>query len=164
MFKKLFTIFMLILAIVVSGVSAFAGQSYKKDDSRIRETSQFLVNITRPEGNESTFKKSYVICGNTSEQGVVVELYRFDESSKSYEPYENTDGESNWKIGISGIFMKEVQLDKGANDIMIIAYKESNADKKQVNRFTITVLDEGIKEKIKNGIDNIGNILKSIFK
>ena len=30
-----------------------------------QETEQFLVTITHPEGDETTFKESYVLCGNS---------------------------------------------------------------------------------------------------
>ncbi len=139
-------------------------------DSTAQSKSEFLVTITRPEGDESTFKKSYVICGNTEVKDIRVEIAIQNKDGK-YIPFPNTDGEAGWDVGESGIFMKEVQLpDLGANKVRIAAYKKSEVsslelDKNlQINDYTITVLKESVKETIKNGIVSVTDLVKEFFK
>jgi hypothetical protein len=136
-----------------------------------KDTSEFMVTITRPEGDESTFKQSYVICGNSSMENIRVRLLIYNELTRTYEDFENTEGKSSWDIGISGIFMKEVILPKeDANKIRIVAYNK-NKDLKdcvlskdlQVNTFTITVIDSGIKDSIKGGYFRITDVLNNLF-
>ena len=111
-----------------------------------------IVNITRPEGSEeSTFSKSYVLCGNTSLENVVVELSVYDSSLGMFVPYANTDGQTYWTIGSSGMFAKEVTLpNTGANKIQIAAYAAGNPFEKQYQSFTINLLNPGLKEMIMN--------------
>lgn len=162
MIKRLCVSVLLFAFVICLSVPAFAAEKQGRIFNRnIEDTRQFLVNITRPEGNESTFKKSYVVSGNTDLEDVMVELYKLNKSTNYYEPFENTDGFSRWTVGSSGIFMKEVKLDYGANDIMIVAKRGSE---KQVNTFKVTVLDASLKDKIRNGVNSISEILKQIFK
>lgn len=140
-------------------------------DKNTSDTEQFLVTITRPEGDESTFKKSYVICGNTVKDDIRVMLLIYDKDEKKYIPFANTDGDYMWDIGVSGIFMKEVILpNKGANDVRIIAFKKNETEKLvpktnlQINSFTVSVLDNGIKEAIKTGFLKITDMLNGLFK
>ncbi|HOA98275.1 MAG TPA: hypothetical protein PKK29_10940, partial [Acetivibrio saccincola] len=114
------------------------------------DTEQFLVTITRPEGDESTFRKSYIVCGNSTAEGITVKLYMYSEESGTFEPFKNTEGESSWNIGISGFFIKEIELPNvGANRIRIAAYKNGGelvlGENAQVNTFTVTLLDSEVK-------------------
>ncbi|MCX7747145.1 MAG: hypothetical protein N2645_09675 [Clostridia bacterium] len=156
MFKKLFSIFLVIAMSLCFVLTAYAADPE-------------FINITRPEANESTFKTSYIFCGNTDQEGIKVELKYKDKETDKWEPLVTTDGDSSWIIGSSGIFIKEVKLPyKGSNNenkIMIKAYKASNPDgPKQIKEFTITVLDETFKEKIKNKLNSIGEALSRLFK
>jgi hypothetical protein len=72
------------------------------------DTEQFLVTITRPEGDESTFRKSYIVCGNSTAESITVKLFMYNEESETFEPFENTEGECSWDIGFSGFFIKEI--------------------------------------------------------
>lgn len=163
MLKKLCII--LAIAVVFSsfGITAFASGENDKYSKNAKSTDQFLVTITRPQGNETTYQTSYVICGNTDKEEVVVELLMFNEASDKYEAFKNTDSESEWTIGGSGFFTKEVLLPKGANQVRIVAHKKSELDKLQLNNFTITVLDkEGIREVI-SGVKKVTDILRDKF-
>lgn len=139
MMKKLFTALICIAFIAAMGVTSFAAGPH-------------LINITRPEGDEeSTFKKSYVICGNTANEGITVELSVYDNDLGYYVPYANTEGETSWGIGSSGMFMKEVNLKyTGANKIQVVAYKNSDTENRQVEKFTIILLKEDLKNKLMN--------------
>jgi len=180
MYKKIFYIFTVVLLIVSFSITSFAeGVENQKllnqytilSDKDTSDTEQFLVTITRPEGDESTFKKSYVICGNSTKDDISVMLLIYDSDEKKYIPFANTDGDYIWDIGASGIFMKEVILpNKGANDVRIIAYRKNETDKLvpktnlQINSFTVSVLDNGIKEAIKTGFLKITDMLNGLFK
>ncbi|HOQ00389.1 MAG TPA: hypothetical protein PK604_06090 [Acetivibrio clariflavus] len=180
MYKKIFYIFTLVLLITSFSITSFAeGLEDQKllnkytilADKNTSDTEQFLVTITRPEGDESTFKKSYVICGNTVKDDIRVMLLIYDKDEKKYIPFANTDGDYMWDIGVSGIFMKEVILpNKGANDVRIIAFKKNETEKLvpktnlQINSFTVSVLDNGIKEAIKTGFLKITDMLNGLFK
>ncbi|AUG59082.1 MAG TPA: hypothetical protein DCE02_01795 [Ruminiclostridium sp.] len=132
------------------------------------DTEQFLVTITRPEGDESTFRKSYIVCGNSTAEGITVKLYMYSEESGTFEPFKNTEGESSWNIGISGFFIKEIELPNvGANRIRIAAYKNGGelvlGENAQVNTFTVTLLDSEVKNSLKRGFFNINQMLMKIF-
>lgn len=171
MLKKLGCAISILAVLAIFSLQSFA--SSVNDiiyDKKTKSTDEFLVTITRPEGDESTFKTSYVICGNTENKDIMVEILILNEKG-DYEAFENTDGESSWDIGESGVFMKEVVLPNlDANQIRIAAYKKAEIDNAKLNEnlqirdFTITVLKEEVKDKIKNGFVSVTDILKDIFK
>lgn len=135
-------------------------------DSGADETKQSIVKITKPDADkDSTYKKSYVLSGITDQTDVKVYLAKYNEVSKKYEAFANTDGESSWDIGSFGAFAKEVALTKGTNKLKIVAYRTSqegklNTEDIQINYFTVSLLDESIKDKI---IKGILDLTKSIF-
>lgn len=151
--KRIYSALICIALIFTFGINSYASSGF--------------IKITRPEGpEESTFKKTYVICGNTDKEDVTVELSVYDESLGYYVPYYNTEGESSWSIGSSGMFMKEVELKSGANMIKIFAYRSSNPQEQQTETFTITLLKENLKDKIVNGVLKFSDVLndvKSVF-
>lgn len=161
MVKRVLSCFIVVFILISVSLPAFAGD-YDKSTKR---TESYFVKITRPEGSESTFNNSYVISGNTEFEGIEVELYRLDKEKGKYVPYETTDGISSWEIGASGMFMKEVDLpNKGANNIMVVAYQKDDRSKEQITKFTITVLEENLKDVIKKGYNNIQEILNNLFE
>lgn len=170
MLKKVCLSLIVIIMFLVSVMPAFASSRNVITDAATENTEQFLVTITKPEKDEFTFKKSYVVCGNTKNENIRVELLRFNKDTNKYEPFANVDGETFWRIGASGIFMKEVVLQDGPNQIRIVAYKESDEGNLkagttlQVNNFTITVLKESLKDKINNVFLRIGDMVDSILK
>ena len=170
MFKKITLLIIFIAIVVACCIPSFAVSNSLFNSANTPSSQQFLVTITRPEGDESTFKTSYVICGNTNVEGIEVELYIYNKDTDSFEPFLNTDGVNSWEIGSSGIFMKEVVLpEKGVNKIRIVAYKKGEAgslelnSNLQINDFNITVLNEDIKEMIENGMLRINDLLKGFF-
>jgi len=155
-------------------MTAFAdGKIDVISSKKTEDTKQFLVTITRPEGDETTFKESYVICGNSDKQNITVKLLIYNEKTDQFEPYRNLDGEDTWTIGASGFFMKEIELPKkGANRIRIAAYQGSAkmeqtelvlGENLQVNTFTVTVLDRSLRNSIKNGFLRITDMLENLF-
>ena len=147
--KKIYSALICIVLIFAFGINSYASSG--------------LVKITRPEGSEeSTFKKTYLICGNTDKEGVTVELSVYDDSLGYYVPYFNTEGESSWVIGSSGMFMKEVELKSGANLIKIFAYRNSDPQDQQTETFTITLLKENLKDKIVNGVLKFSDVLNNV--
>lgn len=170
MLKKILFSIVLAMAIIFTSFSSFAYTTVldilKSKD--VKTTDEFLVNIIRPEGDETTSKKSYVICGNALNNAEDIRVHIFIENSDGeLVEFKNTDGESSWDIGASGIFMKEVVFPgEGINSIRIAAYKKSELSKLkagenlQINDFKITVLPEGFWSSIRNGI-NVLKYLKS---
>lgn len=162
----------------MSVLPVFAGTDTLDNDliysADTKSTKEFLVNITRPDGDESTFKKSYVLCGVSLDEenfkDLVVKLLVYNEDSKTYKEYENVDKKTTWDLGKYGLFIKEMILpNKDENKIRLVIYKDSEkenlvlGDNLQINNFTIKILDEDIKEKIKNGISKISDLLKDFF-
>lgn len=139
--------------------------TYEKD---IPVTEQVLVKLTRPAADESTFRTSYIISGcavNTKTEHIIVMLYKYSGENKCYIPLNDIYGENNWEIG--SFFSKEIELGKGKNEIMIVAYKKPEPKTEikflQVNKFTITVLDENLKDLIKKGIVKTFDFIKNLF-
>lgn len=138
-------------------------------DKEVEDTEQFLVTITRPEGDESTFRKSYIVCGNSVAEKITVKLYMYSEENQNFELFENTEGESSWEIGFSGFFVKEIELPNiGANRIRIAAFKSDGeelilGENAQLNTFTVTLLDNEVKNSMRNGFININQMLMRIF-
>lgn len=176
MSRRIIGILLIITFIFAFGITSYASKTF--DDNKIPSivtklikdadtdyTDQFIVTITKPEeSKDSTYKKSYIISGITEYSDVKVLLAIYDEDEKEYVPLENTDGENTWDIGKFGVFSKEITLSKGVNKIRIAAYRTSQKDKLtegkiQVNRFTITLLNESIKDKI---FDSIRDFTKNI--
>lgn len=188
MFKKLTAFF--VFAILVmgcwfstyangdTGVSGLENEDLSQElnvedtlfkDKDIEDTEQFLVTITRPEGDESTFRKSYIVCGNSVAEKITVKLYMYDEEAESFMSFENTEGENSWGIGYSGFFIKEIELPNiGANRMRIAAFKSEDKElalgtNAQVNTFTVTLLDNEVKNSMRNGFFNINQMLMRIF-
>lgn len=140
---------------------------YKLDT---KPTEQFMFKITKPEKDDSTYRRNIIISGNAQQQGLVVKLLRYDKDKDEYVSLTNAEDESYWDIGISGIFLKEVRLpNRGANRIRIVVYRKSEVDKleaeknMQISDFTVTLLDESIKDIIKNGILNVRETISNIL-
>lgn len=137
------------------------------------DTKQSIVTITRPDDDtDSTYKSSYVLSGASDYTDVTVVLKVYDEETGKYILMENVDGESKWDMGSLGMFSKEIELQKGANKIMIQAFRQSKAgnlkvEDIQVNRFTVYLNDEGLKAIINTVVDfteKLGTELGDIFK
>lgn len=147
MFKKLCSLLIFIVLIASLSLTGYAAEG--------------IIKITRPDGDETTFKQSYVISGNTAYEGVTVAFQVYDSASGQYVSLQTVDGDESFRIGDSGFFMKEVRLKNGANKIRVYAYAGDNT---QVNEFTITVLEESLKDKIKGGLLNFADIFKNLNK
>jgi len=145
MFKKFATGAVFAMVLTCYSTIAFAGT---------------VVTITRPEGDEVTYNQTYMICGNTDKEDVTVEVKVYDPSTGGYVPLYTTDKEYGWSIGSSGMFMKEVKLPYfDANKIQVVSYSRSAIDEQQDNRFTITVLKEGLKNRLVNGVIKIKDMV-----
>lgn len=133
-------------------------------DGEAVNTDQFLVKITRPDNEkDSTYEKSYVVSGIALKSDVKVFLAKYNEETKVYEAFKNTDDESSWDVAEGSAFSKEILLSRGVNKIKIVAYNKENGslvkkDEIQVNSFTILLLDKSIKEIIRNTINTITDL------
>jgi len=160
MLKKVLS-FAIILAVLLSFSIQAMAKTYGEElltDKKVKSTEEFYFNITRPEGDEVTEKKSYSICGYALEKGLTVALFYWDTDANKYKPLGDSKGKNSWQVNKSGLFAQEIKLpydgegdkdDKGVNKIRVAVYKES--DKKednlelgttcQINNFTVTVID-----------------------
>ncbi len=137
-------------------------------DEDSKDTDQNLITITRPDRErDATYKRSYVISGVSDFEDVRVILEVYDKKERTYVPMKNTDGESWWDVGSFGVFSKEIKLSKGANKIRILAYRTSqdiDIDKIQRNTFTVTLLNESIKDVIINSVVDFTKNLENLFQ
>ena len=129
-------------------------------------TGETIMVITSPDKDkDSTYKKTYIISGNSSYNDVIISVARLNKDTNEYELIYNTDGEKSWGIGASGIFSKEIVLDKGVNNLMFISYRKSEMEesKIQFNSATIELLNEGIKNKVLQKLSEIKNDISDGF-
>jgi len=129
-------------------------------------TSDFLVTLTSPDSiNINTFRKTFKIGGTSGRSEIVVVLGRFNESTGAYELFETLDRDASWIIGKSGFFAKEIALEKGQNRFKLVAYIKDDTSKLepgknvQISYFTITQLEETLKDKILNSVLDISNVI-----
>jgi hypothetical protein len=161
--KKVAVGFIFMMVLFIFNVTSYA-QTYSVYDTRAKSTVDSFVTITRPSGDETTFNKSYVICGVTNKKNVTVKLLRYDKNSEKYIDFKNVDSESSWVIGSSGVFMKEINIPyMGANKIRMVCYKDGDESKRQISNYTITVLKESFKSLIRKGFTNFSDAIKYIF-
>jgi hypothetical protein len=148
MIKKVCCILVASIMVSLSGLTVFAAPDEKAVDKLIDEVydkatltseKQFLVKITKPEDNKIfTSSSSYTICGQVVDKdadigNLKVSILKKSSDKNKYEPYRDENGEMTWKIGELGLFMKQVQLKEGINDIRAVIYKESEKDNLQIN-------------------------------
>ncbi|NLC67530.1 MAG: hypothetical protein GX754_01835 [Clostridiaceae bacterium] len=112
----------------ISPFEAYLREIIKKAD--MEETEQFLVTLTEPSKDNypMVFEKmnicGFLINGKTNPgEVVIVILARYNEETGFYEEIENTEGESRWKIGLFGLFAKEVRLPVGINKLKAVICK-----------------------------------------
>lgn len=185
MLRKLCAILIVALMLMMFSISAFAyygSNSYlrartsggeaglklsdlvKSED--IGETRQFLATITKPVGDETTFKKSYVVCGFSDKSDISIAVAVYDEGNDCY-TYISED--SVWDISNSGIFSEEIPLREGANKLKIVAFVKSQSGNlkpganAQVSYFTVTVLKESVKDRIMQGVLKVKESISSFF-
>lgn len=129
-------------------------------------TSDFLVTLTSPESvNVNTFRKNFKIGGTSSRSEIVVVLGKLNESTGEYELFETLEGDVSWEIGKSGFFAKEIALEKGQNRFKLIAYIKDDTSKLepgknvQISYFTITQLEETLRDRILNSVLDLSNVI-----
>ena len=133
---------------------------------------QFLVQVTKPETNETVFKSTYSICGVRnakleSKEAIVVYLLRYNPETLAYNLFEDVDGAYAWEISANGVFTKNVALSTGDNKFALAAYKASlgsafTATDVQVTMFNITYKGQVTVDKINEKLKEL--TVSSIFK
>ena len=109
-----------------------------------------LVMITRPSaGEKNSSNQTYRLCFITNYDNVHVD-FQIKQDGK-YVDLKGLDGESGWDIDTAGLNVKEFKLDKGSNDIRIVArrtYKEDGKTKVQSEEHyaSITYVDITIEK------------------
>ncbi|MCL2741222.1 MAG: hypothetical protein FWE70_03815 [Oscillospiraceae bacterium] len=81
-----------------------------------------ILEVTRPFNlEEISFKKAFIVCGFTAESNVRVYLLLFNKDLDRYERL-YINGTSGWDIGASGLFIKQIDLKEGKNQLRLLAY------------------------------------------
>lgn len=156
---KIILLVVVLIFSLLTAVTALASDIvYTKDE--VKETEETLVNITKPLKNEIVASRTILLVGNTDYTNVKIELYIG--SDDGYRLKTTTDGVSSWTIGKSGFFSKEIELNKGVNELMIRASKAGKPD--QFSLFTVKVVEESLKDIIKNRINSLFNKIAEFLK
>lgn len=158
--KAVFAI-LLVASMVFCQLSVFAAPDTIAADSTGNSNS--LVVVTKPKNQkDSTFGTSYIISGYGKE-GTVVTLYSYSANDGVYKKMFNTtqyvdasgavqnaQTAAEVKIGASGLFMSTINLNQGANDILVRA---ENADKVQLMKLSLTKYSYNLFDIIKSLTD-----------
>lgn len=135
------------------------------------ETSQFLVNVTRPEvRNETTYNRIYLVCGTSENRNLKFEALYLDEAANTYRAVQLVGDKNSWHMYEPGVFAEQLYLPKtGANQIRIVAYyadeKELVRGKNlQISDYTITLMEKSDKNLFSNGFQRIANMLGQLFR
>lgn len=101
-----------------------------------------IVEITRPEGNEVVNKEIFSIFGTCLYDETTISFEYLDKETDTYLPLETTEGQTTFKVGNGKMFGKDIKLEKGKNEIRIVASAKEIKDEKQYLPFTITFVEE----------------------
>jgi len=160
MLKKIFGVLTVVFVIsLFLNTTVYAAHKIDVYDPKTPATEQTIFVITRPEGKETTYNKSYEICGYTKKEKVTIELLILKDSK--YVEFKDTNGDSKW-TNVGPLFAKEIILNEDENHIRIVAYSENNPDELQISDLTITYSKQDKKtmlDKIKEGINKMFSII-----
>lgn len=118
-----------------------------------------LVELAKPDDDYSTYSNFCIISGK-SKQGVRITIYTYKETKDTYEKLIIEDKVVSWVVGASGVFVKEIELEKNkVNKILIYAEKD---DDFQIIKREITVKSGTLKEILKNEILKIEDLLSKV--
>jgi len=150
MLKKLFGVLAIVFIIsLFLNTAVYAANKVDIYDPKTPATEQTIFVITRPEGKEATYNKSYEICGYTKKEKVTIELLILKDSK--YVELKDTNGDSKW-TNVGPLFAKEIVLNEEENFIRIVAYSENNPDEVQISDLTIKYVKKNVVDKIKEEI------------
>lgn len=164
-FIRITIIFIMSLSISISGL----GHTY--DVKGVGESSfKEYISILRPSESEIVYKNKYLISGVALTEDVLVKAYVFDSKVNDYVEMNNENGESVWKVGNSGVFAENVILpDTGTNKIKIVSYigndfKNEQIRKQQASVYTVTYIEKGVKDLVKDSLSKITGMFNKFFK
>ncbi|MGE5474008.1 MAG: hypothetical protein ACM3UU_07280 [Ignavibacteriales bacterium] len=158
MFKKLI---LSAAAILVTGL-LITGSVWAAPEKLTGEekSTAALVELSKPEEDFSTFSDSCIVSG-MSEEGVKLYIYIKPEGEEEYKKLKVDGEEVSWTVGVSGIFAKEIGLERDTvNKLLIYAEKESDF---QIMKRDITVKNLTLKEVLKNEVIKIEEIITKIL-
>jgi len=158
MFRKLIVS---VASIMITGllITGAAWAAPEKLTGEEKSTAK-LVELSKPEEDFSTFSDSCIVSGK-SEQGVKLYIYIKSEDEDAYEKLKIDDEEVSWTVGVSGIFAKEIGLERDTvNELLIYAEKETDF---QIMKRDITVKSLAIKEVLKNEVVKIEDLITKIL-
>ncbi|AUS98523.1 hypothetical protein CDQ84_15665 [Clostridium thermosuccinogenes] len=164
MLKKLWGVFVIVIAVsLFFNTVAYGADKVDIYDPDTPATEQTVLTITRPEGKEIPYSKSYEICGYANKENVTVLFLILNDKDSKYVEFKDVNGESKWEnIGV--YFAKEVILKEGKNCIRIVAYSKNNPDEIQISDLTIKVVNKkSVADKIKEIKDGILNTINQML-
>jgi len=148
-------------AIIVTGL-LITGAAWAAPDKLTGEekSTATLIELSKPEEDFSTFSDSCIVSGK-SEQGVQIYIYIKAENEDEYQKLKVDGEEVSWPVGVSGIFAKEIGLERDkVNKLLIYAEKETDF---QIIKRAITVKNLTLKEVLKNEVIKIEDIITNIL-
>ena len=125
-----------------------------------------LIELSKPSEAVSTFSDLCIVSGKAS-HGSKITIYVKDEKDDTYEKLiTKTQNQQravvSWSVGMSGVFAKEIQLERDKTNEIII-YAEKN-DECQIIKRNVTVKNLALKELLKNGVVNLESLINRIIK
>lgn len=158
--KKLIAVLTVGITLSVSMLNVFAAPE-EVSPNDCGNTYDLVVITDPPKEKSSTFSQNYIIQGHSLE-GCKITLYWHDSQADVYKKiYNHVDyyddfgnlatkyEEAAMEVGSSNLFMKNIELSYGKNNIMVYAEKDGSY---QILKFSVTLYDSG----------NILDILRSI--
>lgn len=158
MLKRILMTIVLMMALVMFYTGAVMAAPDKLTGHE--KSTASLVELSKPEENFSTFSDSCIISGKSTE-GVKVTIYIKEDNKSTYEKLVSDDEKVSWTVGVSGIFAKEIGLERNDTNRIII-YAEKDSDFQLVKR-KITVKTKTLKEILKNEFVKIEDVIGKII-
>lgn len=143
--KRLTALLIAAVIMILPVVSMAAAETLPADYSG---TVNYLIDIKNPdEVISSTVGKTCVLSA-VAVPGTQVTLYSLNSANNTYEKI-YADGKAlEAVVGASGLYAQGIELKKGLNNIMVVAY--ANDEAIETVKLEITLLKSGIAESIKS--------------
>jgi hypothetical protein len=130
-----------------------------KIDNDFKGNSSSLIKITNLKGNKITVYDNLLTIKGTGEEDTEVSIFQYDKDKDMYIRCKDDSGDDLvWKIGASGMFVKQLDLKIGVNKILIYA---QNVNGKQVRK--IEVACEDSKSNPSNFFDKLGKSISDFI-
>jgi hypothetical protein len=145
MLKKYLIPIMIIISFISVGFNSFASSIDTIYNKNTKDTSQCMISIWRPDGNETTSSKSIKISGQCKKHSSIIKVLVYNPKTDTYQEHKS------FEVGSWGVFAKVIELPyNGVNKIRIVAISENTREYTlgktlQISSFYIIQIKEGAK-------------------